>query len=378
MSSLTGSNLNIPPGDNEIEVSVFGPGFGECILVHYGNKKWAVLDSCIDVSNGNPAALTYLNQLDLDLSECVKLVMATHWHDDHIRGLSQVVRLSPNARFVCSGSIAKKHFISLTKAYSRNILENKKGVEEFDRILEILNERKILPIIASQDKNLHEDNLSVRGESVRVSFFSLSPSDYAIAAAQVQIAKLMELNKEPMRSLLPLDPNHASVVVLIEIKDKRILLGSDLQERRSGKKANEASGWSVIVNSSNCARNKKSSVFKIPHHGSENAHNPDVWTKMLENGVQAVLTPYTRGREGGLPSAEDVNRICSLSKNAYTTSIRRAGHLRRDWTVEKTIKESGINIQEAESPIGHVRLRSKINETIWKVELFGGANLCSQ
>lgn len=368
---MVGSSINIPPDRDEIEVSIFGPGFGESALIHIGNNEWVIMDSCVDVSSGEPAALTYLKKIDVDLSESVKLVIATHWHDDHIRGLAEIVRSSPNARFVCSAAIETKDFISLVKAYMRNILENKKGVEEFNQILEILNQRKVLPSVAVQDRLLYKASLNLNGELVEVSISSLSPSDYAVTASKTQIAELLELKKEPVRGLLPVDPNYASIVVIIRMKDKSILLGSDLQER-----GDDRTGWSVIVKSSYCARNK-SSVFKIPHHGSANAHHPDVWAQMLEDQVYAVLTPFNRVRGDGLPKQADVDRICSLTSNAFITSDNRTRQIRREWTIEKTIREAGIKICQTEPPLGHVRLRSKMNTGTWHVELFGNASsLC--
>jgi hypothetical protein len=57
--------LGSPAGD-EIEINVFGPGYGECCLVHRGGSKWIIIDSCVDVDTGRPAALTYLDNIGVD------------------------------------------------------------------------------------------------------------------------------------------------------------------------------------------------------------------------------------------------------------------------------------------------------------------------
>ncbi len=36
------------PGQDIIEVSIFGPGKGEPILVHLGRNEWIIVDSCIN------------------------------------------------------------------------------------------------------------------------------------------------------------------------------------------------------------------------------------------------------------------------------------------------------------------------------------------
>ena len=93
-----------PPGYNEFEISLFGPGYGEAIAIHFGNGQWVLVDSCIDPESGNPANLQYLRDLNFNVVDSVKVVVATHWHDDHIRGISSVFCECHNAKFVISGA----------------------------------------------------------------------------------------------------------------------------------------------------------------------------------------------------------------------------------------------------------------------------------
>ena len=93
-----------PPEANQLEISVFGPGTGECVLVHIGDGDWIVVDSCIDRRTQRPVALDYLASLRVDVAVRVKLVVATHWHDDHIRGLADVLLAAENAKFVNSAA----------------------------------------------------------------------------------------------------------------------------------------------------------------------------------------------------------------------------------------------------------------------------------
>ena len=50
---LTTSQLQIPPNNNEVEISVFGRGFGECILLCCGHKEFIVVDSFINETQKN-------------------------------------------------------------------------------------------------------------------------------------------------------------------------------------------------------------------------------------------------------------------------------------------------------------------------------------
>lgn len=98
-----------PPQPHEIEISLFGPGYGECIVAHLGAGEWMIVDSCIDKS-ARPAALEYLRTIGVNASQHVKWVLATHWHDDHIRGLSDIVSECESAEFACSMALRNKEF----------------------------------------------------------------------------------------------------------------------------------------------------------------------------------------------------------------------------------------------------------------------------
>ena len=101
---MDGDNFITAPDLDEIEVSLFGPGYGECILLHVGNNEWFIVDSCIDPISREPVSLSYLQQIGIDPSIAVKQVIVSHWHDDHYRGIAKVVEACSSADFICSES----------------------------------------------------------------------------------------------------------------------------------------------------------------------------------------------------------------------------------------------------------------------------------
>ena len=108
-------NAGMPPGKNVFEITLFGPGYGESVVLHVGNGAWIVVDSCIDQKN-TPVAIDYLNRLGVDPAEAVTLVVATHWHDDHIRGMARLVAACTNAKFCCAGVLCRKEFLEVAGA----------------------------------------------------------------------------------------------------------------------------------------------------------------------------------------------------------------------------------------------------------------------
>src|SRR5258708_6538741 len=90
-----------PPLADELELSLFGPGKGECVVVHLGYGDWMVVDSCMGDGGKSAIALDYLGLMGVDVTRNLKLVVVSHWHDDHIRGISKILATATSARFAC-------------------------------------------------------------------------------------------------------------------------------------------------------------------------------------------------------------------------------------------------------------------------------------
>lgn len=101
---LTSQSRASAPSSDEIEVSLLGPGFGEAVVAHLGLGNWALIDSCL-TPEGEPAGLEYLEILGVDPADVV-LIVASHWHDDHIGGMAKLVQACSNARFAYSVTAA--------------------------------------------------------------------------------------------------------------------------------------------------------------------------------------------------------------------------------------------------------------------------------
>ncbi len=368
--------MRLQPAPDEVEISLFGPGYGECVLIHPGDGHWIVVDSCIDPKTFKPIALDYLASIGVNAAIAVKQVIATHWHDDHVRGLGEVFKACKNADFVCSDAISNKEFCEIVMLYGHKIMtETPSGVDEFRDVLDEMalraresGRKRVTPVFAVSDKCLWRAPLEIVGGEC--SIYSLSPSDTALVMSRLDIANLIPKIKEPKRSILPFSTNHAAVVLWVSVGQLHALLGADLEEI-----GDEQTGWSVILSSSTRPR-VKASAFKIPHHGSKNAHHPDVWRNLLEGQPVAFLSPYKLG-SNILPTTEDVTRICSLTNLAYTTADPTRGKsIKRDKTIEKMIKQSGRVLKQMYTQCGHVRLRAR-QGCSWKVDLFDGAKpLC--
>jgi len=361
-----------PPLPDELEVSVFGPGFGECILCHLGAGEWLIVDSCIDQQSRTNPALRYLEVLGVNPAAAVKVIVATHWHVDHVRGLADVVQRCENAQFFCSPAFGEDEALVFIGAHAPGTY--RAGPREFYEVLTILDRRfpsghvpAITPIRwAGHEKRLHHRPAAGALEAEVV---ALSPSDAAVTLAKRAFRELIPSVGDAPRHAVWRGPNHNAVVLWVRVGGAVAILGADLEEEN-----HPQLGWTAIVNS---FTREQAGTLKVPHHGSENGHHAGIWTDLLESAPIAVLTPFALGNVD-LPTPADRRRIGALAGSAYITANQARYSPRRvDPVVDQTMAEATAAQHELYRRMGHVRLRRDGSTTGsgWRVDLFGSAEL---
>lgn len=369
---LAGELKSLPPAPDEVEVSLFGSGYGECVLIHPGDGHWLIIDSCIDSKTSQPSAIQYLKSISVDPSQSVRQVIATHWHDDHVKGLAKVFGECQSADFVCSEALRTDEFLQLVMAHSDRFMSLSGLTSGMDEFRETLNEakkrdtgRQVIKF-AVADRCLWKSSIASYGSECVV--YALSPSDAALIYSKLQIAELLPKIGETKKRTPALSPNRAAIALWVSCGSLNILLGSDLEEE-----GQETLGWSAVL-TSQAKPSGKASVFKVPHHGSVSSHNDAVWRDLLSGISIVMLTPYKKGSVA-LPTNDDIDRICSLTARAYITTEPSKGKvIKREKTVERTIRETVRNIRQVYSRTGHIRLRIRHGITP-NIELFNGAQI---
>lgn len=341
-----------PPRPDEIEVALFGPGYGECAVVHAGGGDWIVVDS-FRTPGGRPVAMKYLEELGLDPARSVRLIVATHWHDDHMKGLGELVSRCPGADFCCASALGSREFMSVAAAWAETGLRDD-GIREIHTVMSHLDRADSQPVWALASRRIH------RSSSCEV--WSLSPGDEAYSSFLASLAP--HSGTGPLRGVDHLKPNRLSVVLLVRIDGGvSCLFGADLERR----------GWAAVLRDGARPQDSRSSVFKVPHHGSANAQVQAVWDDLLEPEPVALLAPWRRGR-GALPKEAGVDWILARTPNAYATVGGPSGAVSMDRWVRKKLKRDGARVMPESGPPGMIRLRrSMAGESVWRVDLFGTA-----
>lgn len=344
------------PSPDECEITLFGPGYGEAIAVHLCDGQWMLVDSCINPRSKSPAALEYLAQIQADPSN-VKIILASHWHDDHVRGLASLAESCPQAELMLASTFNNKEAAAFLQTFSGELTQGlSKGTKE---LYQAVKNRKA--ILVQQRANIFE---SIYGErTIRVT--ALSPTCKAMSQFVANMAQYLPRKKggSPITHIPELKPNVESVVVHIDLGDDAILLGSDLE--------NTGGGWPEVLNDCWSASRRRAAVYKVAHHGSQTGDTPTIWTVLLQGNPVACLTPFNNGSVH-LPTDGDKIRIKHHADRCYLTSLAsKKPKMEREEL--KRLGDICNSVRLVDNGFGAVRIRKPLGGRSWAIECFGDA-----
>lgn len=357
-----------PPAPTEIEVSVFGRGYGESIVVHLGDAQWIVIDSL--TSNGAPIPLLYLKTLGVDVARSVVLVMATHWHDDHIRGIAKVCDEARSARISFPMAMLRDEFRSFAQKFTRLPAgKTSSGVDELGNIIDLVTARgwHVLELGKAWTNFLRYAAGSLsHGAPIEVEAMSPSNADANRFLAMVAA----ETDPDGTARRAPrYDRNDISCALHIRAGTTSIVLGADLE-----KVSDPHSGWEAVLAAQQLPQ-RTSMLIKVPHHGSATGDHPGIWSRLCLPKPVASLATWARG-DKKLPSRSDIVRITGLTGESYSTSrSSTSGSGHRLQAVNSVLHRTKSKVRRLDTSLGHVRHRMNLasSEPKWVTELIGGA-----
>lgn len=308
------------PLKDELEITTLGIGgfSGEAIVVHFGDDEWGLIDSCKS-KDGIIMPLFYLKHLGVDYKK-VKVVICTHWHEDHIKGLSEILKKCDEAKFyfpiVGQNNNLLKYLIEGDAAQGRGVWAefiNSLG-EAGEKRCEWSNAGKLL---------VESGNAS--------QLFALSPSDKMLEEMERILVRFDKKDADKSKigsSVLP--ANLCSTALLLRTSICDVLLGGDLESNRNSQddivsclgKCPEKweKGWCHVIEKSTPFNGRKVSYIKLPHHSSETGYCQRIWDEHAEAEVTAVSTVFVNNAGTVLPQQEMLKKYHGLTKELFMTS----------------------------------------------------------
>jgi len=357
--------------ENDIGVSIIGTGggYGESVIVNLGNRKWMVVDSCEDPNTKECLPLVFLKKNGIKFSD-VKLIVCSHWHDDHIRGISKLYSECIDAIFCVAIPSDKEKFMALV------LYDNKKSSIN----PEIASTKELLKCLEIRNGNRPMWNYLLQDRMIwfQEGFFTskvycLSPSDEILNQWNQEIASLIPKYCEWNPKITLSSPNNKSVVLKVIVGNHCFLLGSDLENGR-----NNSVGWNCILTHSQSAKiSPKATLIKIPHHGSRTSYNSQVWCDLLNEKPIGLLTPFFKGSIT-LPNKDMLQTYLGLTNQLFITSShlrKKAKPKKRNKLIGNLIRDLNPSVEEIPFVQGVISVKINLDHESdgWQILLEGSA-----
>lgn len=334
-------NFDLPRvGEDEFAIVVIGgPSQGESVLVHYGDGKWIVIDSC--TYGGVNLPLLVLEKLHAD-NASVTRVICTHWHDDHVAGMSDILNECPNSYFlvpsVTNAIILPQYFVYKSE---KAVKENEKEAwQMFQKCLDVLLKRNDV-----QDPELKEKQFVKIGESIldydthhtHIDIKALSPSQQMCSKFGQMLAAGDADSCEFDDS--GIEPNMCSISLGIKFgrNHRSLFLGADLECNRPKDAAyNSCVGECNQRHDIGMCNLKESrhvepfghfSYTKINHHSSKTGYCCHYWNSLVDGDSIGVSTVFT---SKNLPRREIASLYYENNSSFYITSQKPMKKLKKE------------------------------------------------
>ena len=348
-----------PPGNDELEISIFGPGRGEAILLHLGNNEWYTIDSCRNPNTSNPVALEYLKQIGISSKSIIGVVIS-HWHDDHIYGVSEILQnANKNAKTFISSAICSEVFMETLQVLNPGTAEgittinskiSNRGITEISRIL-CIHQKRHNKNIANYFRYV-EDGFQLFSNKF-CSMHSIAPSPKVTLANFQRVYNRDKLSDVPIPD--PGGENPASVVVSLKFEDFYSIFGGDLAKI---KKSSGINPWDDVMNT--IVKPIIPAInFKFPHHGSRTGHHLKFWNSFIDSKACWFGTAYSGS---GLPRRDEVEEMLKYTSKIYLTTVPRPSKYHRKGPKAKKAKKHlrrFINTKTLLTDVGHIQIRVK-------------------
>jgi len=288
--------MRLPDVDpDSLNVWLFGPGFGELVIVRAPPGKWLVVDGC--GSEEDSYAQRTLDYYGASPS----IVLLSHPHKDHAKGLRAVVeratRDPDTSTWPRLGMVPAPDTVGAGDSWDATTALDAGLVEQ---VVATIYER-------------WRQHPPCRWE------LGVGTSE-PLGDATVRVLSPTDRERDAARDAWLADRSHnynrAASALLITWRDRRVLLGSDLEEA-SGR------GWTAAM--SQDADLRRHDVYKIAHHGSKNAIGPHVERPSAPHLRAWIATPFSKGFKG-LPRFDDdqgLDRLLRIEDSIDLTGLPR-------------------------------------------------------
>lgn len=295
-----------------LEFHVLGSGIGESIVLGWPNNRWGVID-CYASSLSDPKSNATLEFLTHRNVSCLEFLCLTHPHDDHFRGMSQLLEKLTVKYFWRFPTCPPGTLVKLAKYFA--VDANRSGVKgqsessnDFIRIMKLVEDER-------KNNNLKQKMVNENQQLYPVPFDpnatfqirSFAPPGNKVAEYESKLVRSFDKNGKLLEPPPSISHNDISVGLIVNFGKTRILLCGDI----------EKASWEMIWEDGTFSECEVD-VVKVSHHGSPTGYFPELWRKVATKKKPiAIVTPF---RRFGLPTVETLEEINTYASKIILTS----------------------------------------------------------
>ncbi|MGO8898434.1 MAG: ComEC/Rec2 family competence protein [Isosphaeraceae bacterium] len=323
-----------------LTIYLYGSTEGESIALHLPDGKWGVVDSFAS-SLKDPASNPTYSLLKRENVTELEFLCLTHPHDDHFRGMSQLLKGFTAKQFwtffgpdPTDVQLLKTYFWAEAQQADRATL--KESAEELASIFDTVEKGRIDRQVVMSRRLMYP---VPKDEGIQVEIWGIAPTDDRAQSYKKSLLRSFTKNPGKVQALPHAKHNTISIGLRITFGRARILLGGDVEEE----------AWRTVL-LENRPEDLASHFVKISHHGSTTGYCPELWPVLSNQGSArpiAALTPYRRFR---LPDPNALDHIRGYTRAIHSAS--RSGHAERteNWRIAALAKLKAASAGKFPSP----------------------------
>ena len=323
-----------------LKIFVFGSTEGESIVLRLPIGKWGVVDSFAS-SLGDPATNPAFELLKREHVREIEFLCLTHPHDDHFRGMSQLLKefavrqfwtfIGPDPQDI---ALLKTYFLAEAQQVDRAVL--KESAAELVSIFDLVDQGRIDRQTVISRRLMYP---VPRDSSLSVEISGLAPTDDRARVYKKSLMKSLARKRGAVQAMPHAKHNTISVGLRITFGQARVVLGGDVEKE----------AWTTILGEQ-APEDLASHFVKISHHGSTTGYCPGLWAALSSTGSPrpvAALTPYKRFK---LPDPEALDEIKAHVRSIHSAS--QSGHAERseNWRIAALAKLRAAGASKTPAP----------------------------
>lgn len=311
-----------------LKIYIFGSTKGESIVLHLPNGRWGVVDSFASSLNDPRTNPAYRLLKQQNVTE-IEFLCLTHPHDDHFRGMSQLLKgftvrqfwafMGPDPQDI---ALLKTYFLAEATQTDRAIL--RESAAELISIFELAEQCPIRPQTVISRRSMYPVPRDTR---FQVEIQGIAPTDDRAKSYKTSLMHSLFRNPAAVQAMPHAKHNMISVGLRITFGQARIILGGDV----------ETEAWDTILQE-HPPEDLVTHFVKISHHGSTTGYCLGLWEALSNNGSSppvAALTPYKRFK---LPDPVALNHIQKHAVSIHSASSRGHADRTENWRISALAK----------------------------------------